>query len=215
VQVVPTDRVPVEVDVAALVERTVKVQAACASGSGWGSGVVLEGDYNRTVIATAELVVDGTGCFFTAVRHDGSVWPVFSVALDEKHDVAVLTTRLGWDSPRVELAEGVLGAPVINVGYPSDKLKGRAVLTVTRGTLAAVYDLDDDEGYRVTAQIMPGSSGGPCWTPDGRLIGLTVSAMMAAGIPYDGHYYVTRAEHVFALANLGEPAPEPDMPQLE
>ena len=193
-------------DLPAMVERTVKVQAACplSEYGGWsGSGVVLGGDSVVMHVATADHVVNDPDCYYTVLDSAGELWPTFRVAHDSKHDVAVISTIGGRDFQPIATLDARLGDPVTTVGYPYDRLQQKTVLSVSRGTVVCVYE-DSIGRYwpekllRTDAVINGGSSGGPAFS-NGRLIGLTVGSYVNGDMPYDGNYYIEPVEYVLAL----------------
>jgi len=190
--------------IAELVDRTVQVQALCFNGSHTGSGVVLSGTSETTILATANHVVESDDCLYTVKKYDGSHWPVFRVVHDETHDVALLYTMVGWEAPQIGYRIPGLGEPVVTVGYPYDRMSGKTELTVSRGTVLNIYEnLNSfywkDEVYRISAAINFGSSGGPCFAVDGSLIGLTVGVIAPGMIPIDSHYYVSSVKYLIEL----------------
>lgn len=202
-----------EADVTALIDRTVKIYANCEDGNGTGSGVIWSSDADMGAkVATADHVVNGTNCLFFVERATGEMSPVYDVQHDPRHDVAVLSVDVPWVYEPLSVSPPGLGQDVLAIGFPWDYLKRKTWLTVSRGHVIALYELDSDEAYRITAHILPGSSGGPCWSLDGGLIGLTVSYWQSDGIPFDGHYYVTSAAWIDTLLS-GSPAYKKQQPQ--
>lgn len=195
-----------EVSLAFLKNRVVQVQALCVGQRWSGSGVVMYGNQHTTVIATANHVVDDPDCLYTVERPDGTVWPVFRVTNDSRHDVAIIRTMRGWNALGLPTKKAELGERVITIGYPMDRIARKTVLTHSRGSVLNVYeDLDarywHDEVYRISAPINGGSSGGPCFSEDGTLLGLTVGAWVHQDnqAPYDAHYYVASAKYLYDL----------------
>jgi len=204
-RILPEVKEDTRVTVQELQARTVLVKRRCSDGkSATGTGVVLEAYYfSAATIATAAHVVKSLkDCKVQVQTPDGNWHLVFRGKVDKKHDVALLYTLSGWDSPKVEFSRAALGEPIVTFGYPYDLNKKRPLPSLSRGEVITVYDgwEDSKAAYRLNAPIMPGSSGGGAWTVDGRLIGLTVSIWTnGLGLPLWGHTYVSASEH---LANL-------------
>ncbi len=187
-------------EVSALVERTVRIDVNCVGLKGGGSGVLLEGDSDRLVVATAEHVVvhNERPCVLTVVRDSGERHLVFRTQVNAKRDVAVLTTLDGVPEalPPLVLRQAVLGEPILSTGHPTDRLRGKQLLTVSRGTLSVVYkDAPGKHSFRVSLSLHPGYSGGPCWGLDGSLLGLTVSGFLDHSSRHSP-IFVTAAEHI-------------------
>jgi hypothetical protein len=172
--------------------RTVRVDVVCPGaklGDSWGSGVILRTSYVATAAHVADpkcrLLVNGV--------------PAYTVARDEKADVAivwVLSQRRWVD---LEPAAPYLGQPVVTVGYPGEYSDGQPHLAVSPGYITTTV-----RGmYRVNTPTYAGNSGGPVFDRAGRLVGLFVSSwslpVMGGTLPFDGAYYATDARHVFRL----------------
>ncbi len=183
-----------EVPVLELVQRTVKVEVNCDDKEGTGSGVILRGrDYGLT-IATAEHVVAGENCKMIVQEWNGERHRVWRHRVDVKHDVAVMYTLSGRLYKELPTRRAQLGEQVIAVGYPWDPRVVEPTQTVTRGVIAAFYTREDlqHSAVRITAEIGPGSSGGPTFGLDGALLGLNVRKRVV----YPWHDYMTHVKHV-------------------
>ena len=171
------------------IAHTVQVKAECLDplDDGWGSGVVVHSEPGNTYVVTAKHVIDDDSCTYQVLLGDATL-AVVGIAKNPQHDLAVLRVLEDPGLSDVELGSVVLGSEVYITGYPFDRLSGQAEFTVTRGLLASNYG----KLVRVTAQVLPGSSGGPVWS-GGRLVALVTSYLHRGGIPLDGHYYATPA----------------------
>jgi S1-C subfamily serine protease len=189
------------VDIGQLVNKTVKVNVSCDESSGSGSGVIVAPwGTSGSIIATADHVVDGSNCVINVTKHTGELALMVKLARDTESDVALIYIGLPWAKESVSAEIPGLGQEIITTGFPWDVMKRKTWLTVTRGHVATFYEVLGDASYRITAPILPGSSGGPCWTLKGELVGLTVSYWRdESGVPFDGHYYVTAASHIWDL----------------
>jgi S1-C subfamily serine protease len=170
------------------ISRTVKVFSDCPNGdTSTGSGVIVSSTGLLSDVLTAKHVIE-PACNFTVRGIDGVKALAYLVKKSPKHDIALLRVFRGYDLANVRYGIPALGDTVTAVGYPYDLREGKTVLTVTRGTLAANYG----GTFRMTAQVLPGSSGGPAFGSQGELLGVVVSYLPYTGtrLAYDGHYYV-------------------------
>lgn len=146
------------------------------AGSGWvyADGIVVTNNHVVTGVDRVEVV--------TA---DGTIVPAEVAGSDWYQDVAVL--RLKPDDgqePPPPATVGDSGAvrpgdEVIAIGTP----RGQFANTVTTGHVAATgISLDTGAGYSLTnlirhdATIVPGNSGGPLFSMDGKVIGMNVAS---------------------------------------
>lgn len=177
--------------VSEMVDRTRRVEVECPDGRrGWGSGVILGPAHHNIgymVVATAAHVVK-KGC-----SHTIRTQPAVEIARDEEADVSLLLTPgFAW---YLESTRPWLGMPVVAVGWPNQLKDDEGHLQVSRGWLL----VDFGDRYKVSAQGFFGSSGGPVFDENGRLLGLLVSINVLFGMPVDGHYYVTPAARVVEM----------------
>ena len=94
----------------------------------------------------------------------------------KKLDLAVIeTTTLGKPvSLNTNQNQGI-GDRVVAIGNPRG-LEG----TVSEGIVSSLRPIDDFKILQVTAPISPGSSGGPLFDADGRVIGVTTATIVGA-----------------------------------
>jgi len=148
-------------------EFTVRIRALGCDRLGTGSGFVLGEDLivtNRHVVGTPREVAISTwdGRSFDA-RVDG-------IARDA--DLAVIRVT-GLDLPvaTIRTTPAVVGEPVAAVGYPGGggaAITSGVVLGLTDGPILG----ESVPAIRVSAEVLPGNSGGPLVDADGQVIGV-------------------------------------------
>jgi S1-C subfamily serine protease len=180
------------------------------NGVGTAFAVNSQGDW-----LTARHVVDGCAKVSLEVA-PGNYVPVARIALDDGHDLALLSTGRSPNPVTLDLASPMfLGSEGFLVGFPqgqpgelAGKLVGRSRL-VTRGTreadmpILAWAEIGRTEGLTGT---LGGISGGPIFSKDGAVRGVIV-----AESPRRGRIYTTAPQSVDAfLTSMGvarEPGP--------
>lgn len=187
--------------VQSLVDRTVQVKGTCPDPErGWtGSGVWMGSrSAHGAYLATAAHVLPeaedlAAGCVLTV----GGV-ELHVRAQNEGRDLALLWAP-GFVYEPLVAANPYLGMPVIAVGYPAQPLAGgTTALSVSRGVVLTVLTKHD---YRVSASIYYGSSGGPLFDEQGRLVGITVGGRVSNGMVWDDQYLVAGADWLFEQYN--------------
>lgn len=170
--------------------RTLQIRVTCETSRSSGTGVVLGPlAIGHTAIATASHVA-APGCDYRF----GSE-PLKLVARDEVHDIAILQLAQPYYGATLQPAERYLGQPAIAVGYPAARLDRVTRLQVTRGFLISDYG----SLLKMSTAFWFGSSGGPIFTEDGKLIGLSIAVLAFGGtVPMDD-YFAVPAEYVFML----------------
>jgi hypothetical protein len=96
------------------------------------------------------------------------------VRFDERYDLAVLDTGYS-NTPSPPLGDSetvVVGQEVVVLGNPQG-LEG----TVSTGIISGVRELGGVRLIQITAPVSPGSSGGPVFSTDGRVIGITTASV--------------------------------------
>ena len=179
-----------------MIKRTGKIDVTCENALPTsGTGFLLESKGRRGIIVTARHVVDNPPeekCTWK-IQVDGLSYQLFDIKHHDYLDISVATIYTLRNYPRVSYTDVPLGTDVIAVGYPYDKLMNDTWHTVTKGVIAAHYA----NRYRSTAQIYPGSSGGPIFDTYGNLVCIVSSAWLYEWkVPYDGMYYCTKASHI-------------------
>lgn len=175
-----------------MVDRTRQLEVDCPDGRhGWGSGVILGPAHHAlgyVVVATASHVVK-PGCDVT-IRGQ----TVVELARDEDADVSLVLAP-GYGSWPLEEARPWLGMPLVTVGWPNQPRDNKGHLQVSRGALL----VDFGDRLKVSTEAFFGSSGGPVFDEDGRLVGLLVSGLISWNLPVEGEHYVTPARRVFEM----------------
>lgn len=170
-----------------LASGTVQVFVNCGKdGAGSGSGVVVGRYGEETYVATAFHVTD-PGCVYLVEGYEMEL-----AAYDEYYDqsilVGVVPGRVAEESGNV-----FVGQRVLTVGYPYQPYIGLTGFQITHGTLTAFVG----DRYKTNADSYYGSSGGPCFDMEGRLVGLVVSMRVVNDVPVE--WYVTPAWRTYEL----------------
>ena len=148
-----------------------------------GSGIVLEG--GRQII-TNRHVVDGLHSI--AVRNGTGhvrIARVSKVSSDD--DLALLEIDKpfpeGAVTPLSDIVDPAPGRAAIVMGFPMISVLGDEQPALTEGIVAKTIGLSNDPNtFQMTAKINKGNSGGPVFDKAGRLLGVAVGKMDAAGI---------------------------------
>lgn len=154
-----------------------------------GSGFFVARD---RVITSKHVIADAL--HLRIVLANGKVFAVKTIeACDEGGDLVLLRVKVG-NSQGASL--------VINEDVP---LKGERVYvighrgggwSVSSGDLLSIYDFKNvGERLRITAQLMPGTSGSPVLNGDGQVIGVAASVFMSN----EPLYFATPAKRIVAL----------------
>jgi S1-C subfamily serine protease len=144
---------------------------------GLGSGFVVD---SGGVIVTNLHVIKGARALAVKMA-DGEVYDKVEILdYDARRDIAVLKVRAFGKLPTVPLGDSdtvEIGEEAVAVGNP----KGMEH-TVTSGLVSAFRQ---DEGYKliqISVPISPGSSGGPLFDRQGRVIGITTAQLRGEGV---------------------------------
>jgi putative serine protease PepD len=157
----------------------VRITARTCAGLEAGSGFVLAGG----VVITAAHVVDGARTATVDVEGGGSV-PASVLGVDGTgRDVAVLFVPALVDAPGAEVTTRAVarGADVSTSGHPlggvRQTLAGRVLDYVDSGPIAA----DGGRVITVSAEYVPGMSGGPVVDVTGRVVGVAIGVERNTG----------------------------------
>jgi S1-C subfamily serine protease len=181
------------------VPLTVLVRVTCKDGQGWGSGSIYQGKY----VLTANHVTDDDSCDITVNRWGEAEYSAKVLRRNPAGDIALLSINHDY-KVGFEVGENYLDQPIVCSGFPIQPTDGQnPYLSVSRGTILTV-DVNDGDGIlvnRTDAAILFGSSGGGCFSEDGRLIGVADSLVKA----YQDYKFLLRAEDVKKFLDTGEP----------
>ncbi len=184
--------------VAYMRNHTVRVSADCPGADYGGTGVILASGDAGSLIATAKHIGD-SDCTFRVINRLGGA-TVIRREVSKDYDIAFLVVLRKYPVAPVTLAVPRMGNRVYATGYPMDRMaRNRQRLTFSTGVVMS--EPYGKTGYlRVSAHILSGSSGGPCWNASGDLVGLTVSMWgrrsLSGYVPFDGHYYIMGAQYI-------------------
>jgi len=143
--------------------------------SGHGSGFIVG---NGKYVITNHHVINGAKKI--AIRNGtGKVTDAVVAAVSVDYDLAILELAKAYPkSFSIDAKDFVrpkAGDDVISIGYPSIGITFEQP-TITQGIISKVFD--DEMGiFLTTAAINSGNSGGPLFTLDGKLVGVSFAAL--------------------------------------
>lgn len=153
---------------------------------GIGSGFVIDSD---GLVVTNAHVVQGLSTVevrFTGGRaYGGRV-----LGVDEVADIALLDISVSRPLKAVALGDSneiMVGEDVVAMGFPLGDMLGVSP-TITRGIVSAKRSISEVTLLQTDAAINPGSSGGPLFGRDGKVVGVNTSKLFRAddGRPLEG-----------------------------
>lgn len=165
-----------------------------------GSGFVAD---PSGVIVTNFHVIDGAAGLLVKMK-DGEIYDrVDVIDYDRRRDLAVLKIRAFKALPSLALSDREVetGEDAVAIGNPQGLEH-----TVSTGVVSAFRQA---EGYRlmqISVPISPGSSGGPLFSMDGKVIGITTSGIVSEGAQ-NLNFAVPIAYVRPLLASKGTPLP--------
>ena len=174
---------------AAVRESVVAITVTTRTGSGEGSGVII--DSGGLVLTNDHVVSNGGSGSITVSLADGRLYEATLLGTDPTTDIAVISlvdapgdlvaAELG-DSESVDVGQAVMavGNPLgldttVTTGIVS--AVDRPVSTWDAGSGAAVVT----NAIQIDAAVNPGNSGGPLFDAAGRVIGITSSIATVSG----------------------------------
>jgi S1-C subfamily serine protease len=149
---------------------------------GAGTGIVLSSD---GVVLTNNHVVEGATKITATSTASGSSYPATVLGYDRKHDIALLQLQGASHLPTAPLGDGThvaVGDEVSAVGNARGEGLSRSAGTVTglNQTITAADDLAAPEQLtgliEVSANVVPGDSGGALVNSSGQVIGIDTAA---------------------------------------
>ena len=159
-----------------IIESARAAIVAIRTPAGIGSGFII--DSERGLVVTNAHVVGSYGRVTVALEGIGLLkrrsLTGDVLARDEDADLALISIGSGGDFRQLELANSddvKLGDDVLALGYPLGLLLGDS-LTVTRGIVSAIRNIEGHELIQTDAALNPGNSGGPLLNRRGEVIGV-------------------------------------------
>ncbi|MEV4337350.1 trypsin-like peptidase domain-containing protein [Streptomyces sp. NPDC049590] len=165
---------------------TVKIEGSAGAEGREGSGFVYA---SRRVLTNAHVVagIDRPG---VRVGGAGRPYPARVVFFDPARDVAVLYVP-GLRAPALRFApDAGRGDPAVVAGYPQDGDLALRAATLADRVRAASPDIYDErtvvrDVWTIRSEVLPGDSGAPLLTPDGRVAGVVFARSVSdAGTGY-------------------------------
>lgn len=194
-----------------MVANTLPAVVHISCDAGWqGSGVIISED---GVVLTASHVIGDGGNTFTITLSDGRKFTTQKSCVVRKYDVGYLKLE-AKDLPTVQVSDANslrLGAQLFAIG---SQFGAEGFNSVTMGILSAHRRfIEDADGWSILFQsdvgANPGSSGGPVFNIDGKLVGIIVGGptRFYAGVIYCIPSevfvkYIDAARAVFVMQDL-------------
>lgn len=199
-------------DAASVGRLTAAGTVRVTTGTGAGSGFVIEDGGEQLIITNHHVVASGTSYSAEWALADGRVHttPVEVVLAAQKNDLALLRATNGvkvrplplrLEPPRIGEGVAVMGYPGVAGSEP--------VLTLEPGTVTATRrSLAGQSFIQTNANINPGNSGGPLVDSCGRVLGVVAARAaeverLGLVIPASALKELLKAYH--------EPRPEPKL----
>lgn len=174
-----------ELGTAALVKLAEPSVVRIATGSGVGSGFVIDGD--GYIITNNHVIVAASGRVSASIRvtmSDGSEYPASVVGTDPRADLALLKIEAS-NLKALKLAtldEVAVGQDVVAIGYALDLKQGEGPsYSVTRGIVSQKNRAISEGSFGILgsiqtdAAINQGNSGGPLLNLFGEVVGVNTA----------------------------------------
>jgi putative serine protease PepD len=164
-------------DVGRVYERASKSVASIRTGSGSGTGFVVDNNGEKVIVTNAH-VVDGASSVSVQFGEGHSRRSGRVLGRDTSSDLAVV--RLSGDTsslPALPLADSRqvgVGDQVVAIGNPFglDRTATAGIVSATGRSIKAPNGFSIDDAIQTDAPINPGNSGGPLLDIGGRVIGV-------------------------------------------
>jgi S1-C subfamily serine protease len=172
---------------------------------GNGSGFLIS---KEGYIATNYHVIDGAKIIDVVFDFDGAKFklPAKVEQVDQENDIAIIKVDFSGKVKSLPYSLDFqlydIGTPIFILGYPYANVMGNEV-KFTNGTLNSRTGIKGDvRYYQVSAPIQPGNSGGPCFTEDGKLIGIVSASLNEDMYKNQNVNYVLKISYLQNLINL-------------
>ena len=171
-----------------ILPTVVSISVTGATGSGTGSGSVIQSDSAKSYIVTNNHVIDDAvaGGKITVEFQDGSEVTATIKGRDIAYDLAVLQISNG-NLPTIEIGDSskvVIGDLSVAIGSPlglSGTVTSGIVSALNRPVIAGSTDRASYiDAIQTDAAVNPGNSGGPLVNGQGKIIGVN-SAIASTG----------------------------------
>jgi S1-C subfamily serine protease len=191
-----------------LTRKTVRVERTCIGldgymhYGGYGSGVILKSATNKSLVVTAKHVIDEPLCVYEVVDYRNKRISATVKTLSDDGDMGVLVVNENLNQRTEVDLQPYLGQTITCVGFPASQLdEKKKYLSITKGSVSTLWVRD--EYIRVSADLYFGSSGGGCFSDQGKLLGV-VSLMFGAYVgdeyfPQDGQYFLAPSRLLFPV----------------
>jgi S1-C subfamily serine protease/antitoxin component YwqK of YwqJK toxin-antitoxin module len=172
---------------------------------GNGSGFLIS---KEGYIATNYHVIEGAKIIDVVFDFDGAKFklPATVEQVDKENDIAILKVDFSGKVKSLPYSMDFqlydIGTPIFILGYPYANVMGNEV-KFTNGTLNSRTGLRGDvRYYQVSAPVQPGNSGGPCFTEDGKLIGIVSASLNSDVYKNQNVNYVIKISYLQNLISL-------------
>lgn len=171
-----------------ILPTVVSISVTGATGSGTGSGSIIQSDSAKSYIVTNNHVIDDAvaGGKITVEFQDGSEVTATIKGRDIAYDLAVLQISSG-NLPTIEIGDSskvVIGDLSVAIGSPlglSGTVTSGIVSALNRPVIAGSTDRASYiDAIQTDAAVNPGNSGGPLVNGQGKIIGVN-SAIASTG----------------------------------
>ena len=152
--------------------------------SGNGSGFFV----GRNIVATNHHVVDGAKKVEIVIQTEQNIktYSAKVLSVDKLNDLALLTIEdedfVEYKSLPYQIAPRSIevGSSIFTMGYPIVGAMGSEI-KVTDGIISSKTGFQGNVStYQISAPIQPGNSGGPMFSKEGKLVGITSSGIPGA-----------------------------------